>query len=149
MKVCISGARPGKQLMLMANERIHVKGWVDDIRDAYASLKVFVAPVFNGTGLQNKILEAMAMGIPCITTSIVNESVKGTHEKNILIADTPETFAGAIQRLLIDDSLYEKIRRNALTFVASNFLWNNHVNELLKLFKIELDLLNGNDSNQN
>ncbi|HMQ06743.1 MAG TPA: glycosyltransferase [Saprospiraceae bacterium] len=149
MKVCISGARPGKQLTLLANEQIHIKGWMEDIRDAYASLKVFVAPVFYGTGLQNKILEAMAMGIPCVTTSAVNESVKGTHEKNILIADTPELFTAAIERLLKDENLYDHIRRNGLTFVASNFLWSNHVNELLKLFIIELDQLNGNDSNQN
>ena len=50
---------------------------VEDVRKLYSDGKVFVAPMFIGSGLQNKLLEAMAMGIPCITTELANKALEG------------------------------------------------------------------------
>lgn len=64
----IAGASPAAQVRALASDRVTVTGWLEDIRSAYRAGDVFVAPLDIGTGLQNKILEAMASGLPCITT---------------------------------------------------------------------------------
>ena len=56
--------------------------------------------MFIGTGLQNKLLEAMAMGIPCITTSLANKALLAEPNQEILIADSPIEFANQINYLL-------------------------------------------------
>ena len=75
----ISGANPSNSLRSKIDKSTNVTLWanVDDIRLSYCSAKIFIAPLFIGTGLQNKLLEAMALGIPCITTDLVN-FIKGT-----------------------------------------------------------------------
>jgi len=76
VNLLIAGASPSKEVLKLASSNISVTGWVEDIREAYANAKIFVAPLFIGTGLQNKLLEAMAMELPCITTELVNNSLK-------------------------------------------------------------------------
>ncbi len=61
IKILIAGARPTALVQSFASENVTVTGWVEDIREAYASAKIFVAPLFLGSGQQNKILEAMSM----------------------------------------------------------------------------------------
>ena len=58
----IAGATPDPKVKKAASDRVIVSGWLDDIRDAYAQSRVFIAPMRIGTGLQNKLLEAMSMG---------------------------------------------------------------------------------------
>ena len=64
IRILISGARPSARVKSLAKSNVFVSGWVKDIRKSYASGKIFVAPLFSGSGLQNKILEAMSMGVP-------------------------------------------------------------------------------------
>lgn len=75
--VLIAGARPPASLKKLENAQIKVSGWIDDIRDAYRAGKIFIAPLFTGSGLQNKLLEAMASGLPCITSSLAGEAIAG------------------------------------------------------------------------
>src|SRR5690606_20190025 len=91
VSVLISGANPVSEIERLQG-KIDLTGWVEDIRDSYAKGIVFVAPMFIGTGLQNKLLEAMAMGIPCITTPLANNAL-GADSSSILLAETPEGFA--------------------------------------------------------
>ncbi len=135
IRISICGARPDKSLIQLHSERVDVIGWMEDIRHAYSQIKIFVAPIFKGTGQQNKILEAMALGIPCITTSAVNKAIGARDQEHLLIADHPDDFVVAIQRLLNDEALYSNIKNNARTFVVSNFTWENHVNSLEEILK--------------
>ncbi|PHQ78375.1 MAG: glycosyltransferase, partial [Thalassobium sp.] len=96
----IAGANPAPNVQELASKDVTVTGWVDDIRDSYASSKVMVAAMNIGTGLQNKLLEAMAMGIPCVTSALANNALAGTHNYNILIADGEQAFADHIVALL-------------------------------------------------
>ena len=79
VKFLIAGATPTNDVKNLQSDNIHVTGWLDDIRDAYNESKVFLAPLQIGTGLQNKLLEAMAMKIPCITSSLANNAIGATH----------------------------------------------------------------------
>jgi len=75
-KVLLAGASPHVRVSSLASEKVKVSGWMDDIREAYSSGKIFIAPMRIGTGLQNKLLEAMAMQIPCITTPLANDALQ-------------------------------------------------------------------------
>lgn len=126
----ISGARPTQRVLSLRNNNVEVEGWLDNITDAYRSSSIFVVPMFSGTGQQNKILESMAVGMPCITTTIVNNAIGATPNKEILLADTPEEFAKAIQTLLKDKEFYQNIQLNARKFVEDKYSWHEHVSKL-------------------
>jgi len=127
----LAGARPGKKIrQLKSREGVTVKGWVEDIRDAYADGRIFVAPMFSGLGLQNKILEAMAMGLPCVTTVMVNNAIGAQLGKEILVSDTLEGLADHVQQLMGDDQAYRNIATAARAFVVSNYQWEDQVEKL-------------------
>ena len=132
----IAGARPDRRVKLLAGKNVTITGWIEDIRDAYSSCKIFVAPLWSGTGQQNKILEAMAMGIPCVTSSAVNNAIGGTHEKEIMVADTVDEFKMCIKRMLNDVPFYMELKENALMFVRENYSWKQSVETLSDLFEI-------------
>lgn len=126
----IAGANPSKEVKALANERIVVSGWIDDIRDAYASAKLFVAPLFIGTGLQNKLLEAMAMELPCITTSLVNNSLGAKENEELEIAETAKGFATKITSLLENSARRGDLGMKARAFVKSTYSWEESTKKL-------------------
>lgn len=133
VSVLIAGARPSAQMMAMKSPKIEVRGWVEDIRQAYGEIKLFVAPLFHGIGQQNKILEAMSMGVPCITNSLVNNAIGAEDRKELWIADTPAEFIQAINFLLKDDTTYNKLSAAGLKFVKEQYSWDEQVSKLEEL----------------
>lgn len=133
IKVTIAGANPVKEVELMNSDRVHITGFVDDLRRYYAAHRIFVAPMFLGTGLQNKLLEAMAIGTPCITTTLANNALNATPNEEILIADNAEAFAQQIERLLSDKALTDKISSNARNFIRKNYDWEVVTKKLISL----------------
>jgi len=133
-KLLIAGARPSKRVKLLASDNVTITGWVDDVRQEYARCHIFVAPLWSGTGQQNKILEAMAMGIPCVTTSAVNNAIRASDGNEILIADSEDQFAKAIGRLMTDAVLHKKIRENGIRLVKDKFSWRHNVDTLQGIF---------------
>lgn len=134
VQLLLAGASPHQRIKDLASSQVKVTGWIEDIRDAYASIEVFTAPLFVGTGLQNKLLEAMAMGIPVVTTPLANNALKAKAGEHILIAENAEEFAAHITNLLNDSSLKEKITTNAKAFVRENYSWEKSVSKLEQLF---------------
>lgn len=132
-KLLISGSSPAPSLKEMAQDTksVELTGWVDDIRESYARGKIFIAPMFIGTGMQNKLLEAMAMGLPCITTSLANNAIQGIHKKHILVADNQAEFIHYTKLLLSDSVLRDEIGRNAKDFVKLHFSWSSSINKLM------------------
>ncbi len=119
--VQISGANPHREVKSLASEKVWVTGWVDDIRHSYRGSRIFIAPMRIGTGLQNKLLEAMAMGIPCITTSLSFEPLDATAGKHILTGNNAQDLSQQIIRLLEDENLRIEVGRNGFEFVRSNY----------------------------
>ncbi|WP_235294123.1 glycosyltransferase [Portibacter lacus] len=133
-KLQIAGARPSGAVRAFASEHVEITGWVDDIRTAYASAKIFVAPIFSGAGQQNKILEAMSMGLICITTPTVNEAIGAENKKELFIATKPEEFAKLIKEILADPEAFKIIGLNARKFVKEHFSWaieNKKLNDVI------------------
>lgn len=136
-KLLISGSNPSTEVEKLAEKsnQIELTGWVEDIRTSYHRGKIFLAPMQIGTGMQNKILEAMACGIPCITTSLVNNPIVGTHSENLLVADSVEEIVNAINLLSENQSLYEQIQSNARVFVKDKYSWEEACEELVGIMK--------------
>jgi polysaccharide biosynthesis protein PslH len=121
----ISGVDPSPRVRELADRDplITVTGWVKDIRASYADARIFVAPMQIGTGLQNKLLEAMAMRMPCITSPLANNAVGATPDEAILIGTEPEEHAQNILRLLKSPEERERIAINGHRFVRQRFDW--------------------------
>jgi glycosyltransferase involved in cell wall biosynthesis len=130
----IAGATPTALVeKLCAKSEIQLLGWVDDIREAYCRGKIFVAPMMIGTGMQNKLLEAMALGIPCVTTSLAGNPIGAVNRESICIANTPEEFISLIDELLTNEDFYTKIARNGQEFVRKNFSWTHANAQLIEM----------------
>lgn len=133
VKVLIAGASPVNKIKNMADKSVTVTGWVDDIREAYWLSKVFVAPLRLGSGLQNKLLEAMATQKPCVTSSLANNALGAVNNKSILIAENAAEFADKIIYLLKNESLAKEIAVNGYEHVISNYIWKSTTEKLEKL----------------
>ena len=126
----LAGATPHTDVMALKNENIKVTGWMEDIRESYAKAKIFIAPMQIGTGLQNKLLEAMAMKIPCITSGLANKALEAIPEKEILVGNTPEEYAEHIFRLLENEQLSKNLSDNAYKLVHSKYNWDGATKKL-------------------
>jgi sugar transferase (PEP-CTERM/EpsH1 system associated) len=133
ISLLICGATPSKLVRSYASKNIDVSGWVEDIREAYAQSRVFVAPLFLGSGLQNKLLEAMRMDIPCVTTSLANGGLHAKPDQEVMIANTADQFTEKTLHLLKNQEDSLRISKNAFQFVEENFSWEKTVLSLDKL----------------
>ena len=134
LRCIIAGATPTAHVeKLCTKNEIHLLGWVDDIREAYCRGKIFVAPMMIGTGMQNKLLEAMALGIPCVTTNLAGNPIGAQDRESICIANTPEEFIALIDELLTNDDFYAKIARKGQEFVRNNYSWSHANAQLIEM----------------
>lgn len=123
-KVCIAGSRPPRILKDLATriKNLEVTGYVDNLEDYYRKASVFVTPLFIGGGIITKNIEAMALGIPVITSKVGNEGIQAMPGRDILIAESPGEFADAILTVLHDRAKAETLGRNGRAFVEKHFL---------------------------
>ena len=123
VKLYIAGATPDPKVKKAASDRIIVSGWLDDIRDAYAQSRVFIAPMRIGTGLQNKLLEAMSMRLPAITSPLANASLGAKPNEEILIGGNAEELAQHIITLLTDKDKAEHLALAGYNFTNRVYDW--------------------------
>jgi glycosyltransferase involved in cell wall biosynthesis len=102
---------------------VTLTGFVDDIRQLIASSWISLAPIWSGSGTRLKILEAMALGTPVVATSKGAEGLEVNHGVHILIADTPESFAEMVVRLLRDKELRRHLADNAYQLMREKYDW--------------------------
>ncbi len=135
VSILISGSSPHKRVQALdAVSGVTVSGWVDDIRDSYESAKVFFAPMQIGTGLQNKLLEAMSLQIPAVTSELANKSLKGIDGENILIRNSVSGYVEAIDSLLNNPEKACGIGSQGRAYVEKNFSWKQSVAVLESTF---------------
>ncbi len=135
--ILLSGANPHQRVLDLAeNGQVIVTGWVEDIKTSYAKGKLFVAPLFIGTGLQNKLLEAMAMGLPCITTPLANNALGAVDNSSILIAKDSDEFVEKINALLSDSNLMSSVSKQGKKFVSSEFDWKKSIEKLTTVMRL-------------
>jgi len=133
IKVLIAGANPDRKVIAVKSKNVHVTGWVEDIRECYAKARIFIAPMQIGTGLQNKLLEAMAMKIPCISSHLANNALNAKSGKEIKIGGSAEEYAQHIIYLLDNKDKANEIALNAYNFVLNNYNWEKATEKLEEL----------------
>lgn len=134
----IGRIKPDDEKKLKRFDGVIVTGAVDDIIEHARSAIAGICSVRLAAGVQNKILEYMALGIPSVTTSTGLEGLEAIPEKDILVADTAETFIQHVLRLEKDPEYAKEISINAYKYVQSNHTWSgklspvtNAINNLL------------------
>ncbi|MFT4680196.1 MAG: glycosyltransferase involved in cell wall biosynthesis [Granulosicoccus sp.] len=140
LQLTLAGATPSPLVRSLGSKNVMITGWVDDMRDCYARAKVFVAPMTIGTGLQNKLLEAMSMGIPCITTELANNPLGAIPNKHLLIARSPIEFSNAITHLLANADEAEELGKAGRRFIQQNYGWEAQTEPLINILK-QTDIL--------
>jgi sugar transferase (PEP-CTERM/EpsH1 system associated) len=124
VSLTITGKTTGVQLTsLHLDESVRLSGYVDDIRPFIAGSAACVVPLRQGGGTRLKILEAMALGTPVVSTTKGAEGLHVTPEHDILVADDPAGFARQVVRLLHDAALRERIATNARSLVEQRYDW--------------------------
>ena len=113
------GAPP--EVLAHASEEVRVLGYVPDIEPLFRACRVFVAPIRFGAGVKGKVGEALAHGLPVVTTTVGAEGMGITDGEEALVADTPRAFAAAVARAYRERGLWQKLSERGRAHVAKHF----------------------------
>jgi sugar transferase (PEP-CTERM/EpsH1 system associated) len=133
VRVVLAGAEPKPSLKALANDRVTVTGWVDDIVEVYQQATLFVAPLRIGTGLQNKVLEAMATELPCVLSPHAFAPLNLPSTDHAVVCDSAQSFATAIDDLLNAPQKATHMAQRARTSIEAQFTWQAHSESLAQL----------------
>ncbi|MDA8170054.1 MAG: glycosyltransferase [Nitrospiraceae bacterium] len=122
----IAGAGPSKKIKRLQEKdgNIHVTGKVEDIRPFLRAAAVSAAPMRYGAGVQNKILESMALGTPVAASSIGLEGLEAEPDKEILVGDTPWALAERVVALMRDRGLRKKLSLASRGLIEARYSWD-------------------------
>jgi glycosyltransferase involved in cell wall biosynthesis len=125
VSLAIVGRYPSRRLKNLcdSNPAILVTGRVEDVRPYLATSSVFIVPLRIGGGTRIKIFEAMASGLPVVSTSVGAEGLPLQHQRHLLLADSPDDFARSVVMLLKDRALARQITDTAHSLVTHNYDW--------------------------
>jgi len=137
MKLIIAGGNPPQKLKNISKQfpGTVVTGFVESIAQYLNNSSLSIAPMQSGSGMQNKILEAMACGLPVVSTTLGLGSIRATPEREIVIANTPEAFIKAVVLLIQDDKQAQKIGSNAREYVMNNHSWEHSALEVNEIYR--------------
>jgi glycosyltransferase involved in cell wall biosynthesis len=125
LQFTIVGRDPGPSIRALASSRIEVTGTVDDVRHYYASATAVMVPLRSGSGTRLKILEAMAAGVPIISTRLGAEGIEAQNDVHLLLADTPDEMLAAVTRLISSPGTQLSMAQQAQTLVTQRYDWSS------------------------
>ena len=124
----ICGSRPAAAVRRLTTRRgVTVTGRVPDTRPHLDQAEVFIAPMRMARGIQNKLLEALAMGLPCVASAAAATGTAIPDGEGILTADEPEEFARHVVRLLRDQPFRAAMARKARAAAEANYRWETQL----------------------
>ncbi len=127
----ICGSRPTPAVLRLAERPgVSVTGRVEDIRPYLDRAEVFVAPLRIARGIQNKVVEALAMGLPVVASNAAWTGTGVAAGEGIVATDEPQAFAEHIVRILQDAVFRAQLSERARRIVARDFDWDNQLAEL-------------------
>lgn len=129
IKLLIAGIDPPGSIRKLSSVNIDIIENFKDISSSIAISKIMIAPMKISIGLQNKILQAMAMKVPCIVSTLSNNAIKAPNQKAIIEANSSLDFSKNIIDLLTDEKRALEIAEEGYTFVKENYSWESQ-NEL-------------------
>lgn len=127
-RFAVVGARPVKKILALDGKNgVIVTGRVDDVRPWLKSARAVVAPLQVARGLQNKVLEAMAMGKPVVATRAAATGILCTPGENMLIADDPDAMAAAVVSLVNDPAQAARLGGAARALCLEAYQWSKQL----------------------
>jgi sugar transferase (PEP-CTERM/EpsH1 system associated) len=130
-KLFIVGAKPKRCITALARDpSVTVTGFVKDIRPYLNRAEVAIGPLRIAAGLQNKLLEGMAMGLPMVVTPAANEGIGASDGRDLLVAESPVSFAEGVIRLLREPEERQRMGSAARDFIVQNWTWEKYFDEL-------------------
>jgi sugar transferase (PEP-CTERM/EpsH1 system associated) len=116
------------------DEAIELLGRVDDVRPFLANSAGLVVPLRVGSGMRVKVLDALAMGVPVVSTAVGCEGIAVTHGRDVLIADEPLDFARAVVDVVSDGELQQHLSRAGRALVMERYAWPVIYDQIGKVF---------------
>lgn len=135
IKTYLVGTNPSAEVLKLQQENVTVTGRVEEVQPYLDRSKIFVAPMYTGQGMQNKILEAMSMGLPVLTTPLAAEAFKELKNSGITVCEAVEEFTKTIESLLEDDELREELGRKSVKYIENYYRWDTATATLVKKFE--------------
>jgi glycosyltransferase involved in cell wall biosynthesis len=135
--VDVVGPRPPQDIETwpQRDSRITVHGYVEDVEPLYRGASMFIVPLLSGSGVRVKILEAMARGVPVVSTSIGADGLDVEHGVHLLIADTPEAFAAAVNDLQSHPERAARLAAAARERVLERYDWRTCCQPVLDAYR--------------
>ena len=119
-----AGGRVPPELEVLCDESVHFTGYVEDIREWFHKASVFVVPLLVGGGTRFKVVEAMAMGKPVVSTRLGAEGIPAKNGTDLVLADDPNSFAAEVVDLLNDRARCASMAAAGRRFVEEKFAWD-------------------------
>ncbi|MFH1103337.1 MAG: glycosyltransferase [Actinomycetota bacterium] len=134
-RLVLAGARPSRTVRRLQGTGVELITEPDDLAPVVGAAAVAVVPMRAGTGIQNKVLEAMAVGTPVVTTARVAAAVGAVHGEHLLIADGVDEFAAAAASLMTDPRGAAGVAANARRFVEERYRWEASAAAIERLWR--------------
>jgi glycosyltransferase involved in cell wall biosynthesis len=136
VRLYVVGGSPSEEVKRLASDpAVKITGYVEDFHPYYMECDASIFPMRIAGGIMCKVLDAMAAGLPVVTTSQGNEGVGATHDKEIIIADDPEKFAQRTVELICNGQYRQSVGQKGLDFVRRNFSWDQIIKRLESVYQ--------------
>lgn len=141
-KLMIYGAYPPPKATQLHNEKegFLIKGWAEDALKVISNARIMLSPIRFGAGIKGKLVEAMQVGTPSITTSVGAEAMHGTMPWNGVVTDDVEEFVNAAVSLHQDQESYELMQRNGHAIIKQRYDKQVWQDKLISRLAIQLQL---------
>ena len=134
--LCVAGGSPPEEVKALESDpSVRVTGYVEDLLPHYLEADISVVPMRIAGGIMCKVLDAMAAGLPVVTTSQGNEGVGAAPEEELIVADSPEEFARRTIELLEDGRRRQCLSERGLEFVRRNHGWDQIIRRLESVYE--------------
>ncbi|MBS9478334.1 glycosyltransferase [Ancylobacter radicis] len=123
-RLLIVGASPPGSIRALANERVVVTGYVEEIKGYFDQARVFVAPLRYGAGIKGKVIQSLAHGVPSVLTPIAAEGIGLESGVHAVIAGDAKDFIEAVLTLYDSATTWNALQQNGYDFVEKNYSWD-------------------------
>jgi sugar transferase (PEP-CTERM/EpsH1 system associated) len=141
VRLWVVGTNPGERVRALerTNPGIEVLGQVPDVTTYLHRATLAVCPMTTGSGIQNKVLEAMSAGAPVVSTSLANRGVRGVPGRDLVVAHDAQEFATAVSNLLDDPARRVYLAQHGRAFVEAHYRWEQHAKRLSTLYMLSTE----------
>jgi GT2 family glycosyltransferase/MoaA/NifB/PqqE/SkfB family radical SAM enzyme/glycosyltransferase involved in cell wall biosynthesis len=136
VELMVVGSEPTQRVIQLSRyPNVRLIGTVEDVRPYLRDASVFVNSCRISAGIKGKVLEAMAIGRPVVSTRVGSSGIEARNNQQILLADSPQEFADAVVKVLKDENLYSRLAINARRLVEKRYSWHSVCERLGRLYE--------------